>query len=98
MALQRSLFILVAIVLVMISFLAGSQECGAQSATAETSSPVILPANTPVVLRLKKDLYKKDAKPGQPVEFQVAIDVIVNGQILIQSGATVNGSIREINK
>jgi hypothetical protein len=34
----------------MISHLLGSVECRAQSATAETLSPPILPANTPVIL------------------------------------------------
>jgi hypothetical protein len=82
----------------MIALLLGSVECKAQSATAETLSPPILPASTPVILRLKENLHKKDAKPGQPVQFEVALDVVVNGQIFIQSGATVSGSIREINK
>ena len=82
---------------VMISFLLGSVECMAQSATAETSSPVILPANTPVILRLKESLYKRDAKPGQPVEFEVGYDVVVSGQILIRSGTAVKGSVRRFD-
>ncbi len=82
---------------IMIAFLLGSVECTAQSVTAETSSPVILPAKTPVILRLKESLYKKDAKPGQPVEFEVGYDVLVNGQIFIQSGTAVNGSVRRVD-
>jgi hypothetical protein len=81
----------------MISLLLGSMECRAQSATAETLSPPILPANTPVILRLTKSLYKKDAKPGQPVEFEVAFDVVVNGEIFVQSGAAVTGSLRQVD-
>jgi hypothetical protein len=76
----------------------GSAECRAQSSSTETLSPPILPANTPVILRLANSLYKKDAKPGQPVEFEVAFDVVVNGQIFIQSGAAVTGSIRRIDR
>jgi len=72
-------------------------ECKAQSETAETLSPVILPAATPVILRLTKSLYKKDAKPGQPVEFEVGYDVLVNGQVFIQSGAPVTGSVRQVD-
>lgn len=83
--------------LIMIAFLLCSLECTAQFVTAETSTPVILPANTPVILRLKESLYKKDAKPGQPVEFEVGFDVVVNGQIAIQSGKGVNGSVRRID-
>jgi tetratricopeptide (TPR) repeat protein len=81
----------------MASFLARSLEFGAQSATAETSSPVILPANTPVLLHLTKSLYKKDAKPGHPMEFEVGYDVVVNGQIFIQSGTVVNGSFKRVD-
>lgn len=83
---------------VMIAFLLGSVDCLAQSATSETSSPVILPANTPVILRLKENLYKEGANTGQPLEFEVVEDVVANGLVAIQSGATVRGSIREINK
>ena len=42
---------------IMILLLLGSVECRAQSATAETLSPPILPGNTPVILRVNKDLY-----------------------------------------
>jgi len=83
---------------IMIAFLLGSVECTAQSATAETSSPVILPANTPVILRLKESLYKRDAKPGQPVKFEIGFDVVVNGQIAIQSGTVVTGSLRQVDR
>jgi Flp pilus assembly protein TadD len=83
---------------IMILLPFGSVECRAQSAITETSSPPILPANTRVIVGLKKDLHKEDAKPGQPVEFEVSFDVVENGQVFIQSGAPVSGSIREINK
>jgi hypothetical protein len=70
-------------------------ECWAQSEKAETAGLPILSANTPVILRLKKSLFKRDAKPGQPVEFEVGYDVVVNGQVVIQSGTDVNGSVRQ---
>jgi hypothetical protein len=83
---------------IMISFLLGSVECRPQSATAETSSPPILLANTPVQLRLKKNLYKTDAKPGWPVEFEVDFDVLVDEEVVIPSGAVVNGSVRQVDQ
>ena len=86
-----------ALTLIMIAFLSGSVKCAAQSATAEPSSPVILPAHTPVILRLKESLYKRDAKPGHALEFDVGYDVIVNGQIFIRSGTAVNGTVRRID-
>jgi len=82
----------------MISLLLASTECRAQSVTSETLSPWTLTANTPVILRLKENLYKEDAKPGQPLKFEVVEDVVVNGEVFIQSGTAVSGSIREINK
>lgn len=87
-----------ALVPIMISILLGSVECRAQSATPETLSPPILPANTPVILRLTKSLYKKDAKPGQPVEFEVGSDVVVNGQIFIERGTAVTGRFRGLDR
>ena len=82
---------------ILISLLLGCVDCGAQSATAETSSPVVLPANTPVILHLKESLYQKDAKPGHPVQFEVGYDVVVNDQIFIHSGTAVTGSFRRVD-
>lgn len=81
---------------IAISFLLACMEVGAQSATPETSSPVTLPANTPVILQLKRSLYRKDAKPGHSVEFEVGYDVVLNGQVVIPSGTAVNGSVRQV--
>lgn len=82
---------------IVISLFLSCVKCRAQSATAETSSPPVLLANTPVQLRLKKNLYKTDAKPGWPVEFEVAFDVIIDEQVVIPSGAAVNGSVRQFD-
>jgi tetratricopeptide (TPR) repeat protein len=86
-----------ALALIMIAFLLCSLECSAQSTPTETSSPVILPANTPVILRLKESLYKKDAKPGYSLEFEVGYDVVMRGEILIRSGTAVKGSVRRVD-
>ena len=81
----------------VISLLLGCMEGGAQSATPETSSSAMLPANTPVILHLKESLSKNDAKPGYPLEFEVGYDVVVDGQVVIQSGTAVNGSVRKLD-
>ena len=81
---------------IVISLLLGCMQGGAQSVTAETSRPVILPANTSVILRLKQSFYKKDAKPGYSLAFEVGYDVLLNGQLVIQSGTPVNGSVRQV--
>jgi tetratricopeptide (TPR) repeat protein len=80
-----------------IAFLLSSVECVGQSTTAEASGPVILPANTPVILRLKESLYKKDAKPGYSLRFEVGFDVLVKDQIVIQRGTPVNASLRQVD-
>ena len=82
---------------ITLSVLLNSTECRGQSASAESLTQPILPANTPVILHLTKSLYKKDAKPGQPVEFEVGSDVVVNGQVVIERGAAVNASVRQVD-
>jgi len=82
---------------IVTSLLLGCVRGGAQSVTAKASSPVILPANTPVILLLKESLYKKDAKPGYSLEFEVGYDVVLNGQVVIQSGTAVNGSVQQVD-
>lgn len=81
---------------IVISSLLGSVQGGAQSATAETPRSIILPASTSVILRLKEQLYKKDAQPGYSLKFEVHYDVVLNGQVVIQSGTPVNGSVRGV--
>lgn len=81
----------------VIPMLLGCVGCRAQSANAETVNGPILPANTPVILRLKKSLANRDAKRGDPVEFEVGYDVVVNGQVVIQSGTAVKGSVRQLD-
>jgi tetratricopeptide (TPR) repeat protein len=82
----------------LLALLLGSMDCRAQDASVESSGPLILPANTNVILHLTKSLYKRDAKPGRPVEFEVAFDVFVNGQIFISSGTPVTGSFRGMER
>ena len=76
------------------ALLLGSEEGKAQSVASDWSNPMILPANSRVILRLHENLYKKDARPGQSVEFEVAYDVVANGQTFIPSGTLVNGHSR----
>lgn len=80
------------------AFLLGPVECTAQSATAEISNPVVLPAKAPVILHLKESLYKKDAKPGHSLKFEVGYDVLVNGQVVIRSGTEVSGTTRQVTR
>jgi tetratricopeptide (TPR) repeat protein len=82
----------------VISILLGCAKVGAQSGTAEIPTPVILPAKTPVILHLKESLYKKDAKPGYSLDFEVGYDVVWNSQVVIQSGTAVKGIVRQLDR
>src|SRR5579864_6315003 len=92
LGLQTRIYISAAILMA-----ASQARCSLQSAAPDHSGPLVLPANTLVMLRLTKSVYKKDAKPGKPLDFAVAQDVLVNGLILIQSGTHVTGSVRRVD-
>ena len=93
---------------IVISFLMGRVEGGAQSATAETSGPVILPQmpqelpktvlrdGTPVRLRITRTLSTATAKVGDLVEFQVVQDVKVGDLVVIPHGAIAWGTVSKV--
>ncbi len=62
-----------------------------QSATAEALSPPILPVKTRVILRLPQNLSKKDAKPGEPVEFEVVFAVLLRANPPVRVPAWARG-------
>ena len=93
---------------IVISFLLGRVEGGVQSATAETSGPVILPQmprellktvlrdGTPVRLRITRTLSTATAKVGDLVEFQVVQDVKVGDLVVIPHGAIAWGTVSKV--
>jgi serine/threonine protein kinase len=52
-----------------------------------------IPDGSEVRLRLSQPLSSGDAKPGQAIDFTVAADVTVNGQVVIRRGAPARGSV-----
>jgi len=83
---------------IAISLFPVSVRCSGQSANTETESRPVLPANTLVFLRLTKTLTKHDTRPGEPVDFVVESDVVVNGRVLVNSGMMVSGSFRGLKQ
>ena len=93
---------------IVISFLLGRVEAGAQSAAAETSGPAILPQmlqelpntvlrdGTPVRLRITRTLSTATAKVGDLVEFQVVQDVKVGDLVVIPHGAIAWGTVSKV--
>lgn len=61
----------------------------------EVSRPVEvqLPKGSEVKVRLSDVLYSKETKPGQPIAFQVAEDVTIDGKTMIRRGALATGKI-----
>jgi hypothetical protein len=48
---------------------------------------------TPVRVRLLKPINSESAKSGQPLEFVVTRDVVVDGRVLIKRGTLVSGAV-----
>jgi hypothetical protein len=58
----------------------------------------ILTDNTPVKLKFKETITSKTAQENQPIEFEVADDVVVQGVIVIARGTSAKGIISEVKK
>ncbi|MDR1327267.1 MAG: hypothetical protein LBJ74_02535 [Heliobacteriaceae bacterium] len=53
----------------------------------------VLPAGTPVVLRVMDTISSESLVTGSNVSFQIMQDVIVNDKVLIKSGAIANAQV-----
>jgi TPR repeat len=80
---------------ILLIVLLSGLECGAQTGAQGTNSTT-LPANTPVKLSLKNTVAGKSLQPGNTVEFELVESVVVNGEVAIPMGTSVNGTIRKI--
>jgi hypothetical protein len=58
----------------------------------------ILTDNTPVKLKFKETITSKTAQENQPIEFEVADDVVVQGVTVIARGTSAKGIISEVKK
>jgi hypothetical protein len=63
--------------------------------------PVTLPDNTPLKVLLRDPLYSKKLdkdSTGKTVNFEVAVDVVVDGSILVRRGALATGHLTNVQK
>ena len=69
----------------------------AQNASQSPAPPqeIILPNQTPVHLKLGRELSSATAHVGEEVNFEVARDVIVGGLVVIAKGAPALGAVTE---
>ena len=75
-----------------------SEESRGQTSSRQEGRSLVLPTGTSVILHLTESLYKKDAKAGRPIAFEVAYDVVVNGQICVARGTSVTGTFRGLER
>lgn len=62
------------------------------------SSGTVLPQGTTVRLRTLMPLSSQDAKVGQPVDLEVAEDVMLNGRVVIPRGSPASGDVTLVKK
>src|SRR6185369_6043793 len=57
------------------------------------SETVVVPAGTPVVVRLQNSISSASATPGQPFDFTLVEPLIVNGKTVAAAGANGVGRV-----
>lgn len=60
------------------------------------SQPLRLPMGTPVSLELITDLDPRDLEEGYVIDLQVRVNVVINGEVMVRTGAYAEGVIREL--
>jgi len=60
--------------------------------------PFMVTDGTPIRVRLNRNLSSADAKTGDPVDFDVVEDIIVNGVVIIQRGSRVLATVTDAAK
>jgi hypothetical protein len=61
-------------------------------------SEIILAEGTPLKVIVAGNITSKEAKPNDPVNFTVVEDVVVDGQVLVRTGANATGSVVNAEK
>ncbi len=64
-------------------------------AQSPVQQPFVLTDGTPLRVRLNRNLSSADAKVGEPVDFDVVEDILVNGAVVIQRGSRVMATVTE---
>lgn len=59
---------------------------------------IIVTEGTPINVAVAKEVTSKEAKPNDPVEFTVAEDLLINGQVVVRKGTPAAGSVINAEK
>jgi Protein of unknown function (DUF2846) len=60
--------------------------------------PIVVTEGTPVNVVTVKEVTTKEAKPNDPVEFTVAEDLVIDGQVIVKKGTPATGSVINAEK
>jgi len=70
----------------------------ATAAANRRQDEIIVAEGTPINVVTAKEVTSKEAKPNDPVEFTVAEDLVVNGQVIVRKGTPATGSVINAEK
>jgi len=59
---------------------------------------VVVPSHTPVTIRINEDVSSKTKSSGSSVQASVAMDVVIDGKIVIKAGAPCNAIVTSASK
>ena len=66
---------------------------GNNSALNQAPAPIIIPARTPITVRLQQSLSSASAVPGERFEAVLDEPIVVDNQVVVPSGAYVSGHV-----
>ena len=59
---------------------------------------IVVTEGTPINVAIAKEVTSKEAKPNDPVDFTVAEDLVINGQVIVRKGTPAIGSVINAEK
>lgn len=59
---------------------------------------IVVIEGTPINVAVAKEVTSKEAKPNDPVDFTVAEDLVINGQVIVRKGTPAVGSVINAEK
>jgi hypothetical protein len=71
---------------------------GLRPTRASQTDEIVLTEGTAINVVTAQEVSSKDAKPNDPVNFTVAEDLTINGQVIVRKGTTAVGSVINAEK
>ena len=70
----------------------------ANASVNRTQDEIVVTEGTPINVVTAKQVTSKEAKPNDPVDFTVAEDLVINGQVIVRKGTPAVGSVINAEK